>query len=94
MRSLKHRGLARSLGYVEGSDCLEGFAITDSGRSVLENPEYTIPPPPGAEIAGEGPPSLFGGYEQAMRSTPGGVDVEGGRRRGSLEGTPRDRSAA
>ncbi len=67
MKALQHRGLARSLGYLENSDCLEGFQITDNGQAVLEDPDYVIPPPPGAEIAGVGPPPLFGAYEQAMR---------------------------
>ena len=94
MKALQHRGLATSLGYLEGSDCLEGFQITDSGQAVLEDPDLIIPPPPGAEIAGVGPPPLFGAYEAAMRAS-GDVAVEGGlQRRSSLEQAPNDRSKA
>jgi hypothetical protein len=76
MKSLQHRGLATSLGYLEGSDCLEGFQITDNGQAVLEDPDLIIPPPAGAEIAGQGPPSLMSGYEQAMRDA-GAVEKVG-----------------
>jgi hypothetical protein len=67
MKSLQHRGLAVSLGYLAESDCLEGFQITTAGQDVLADPDHIIPPPAGAEIAGQGPPSLMSGYEQAMR---------------------------
>lgn len=91
MKALQSRGLANSLGHFEDSDCLEGFEITDAGREALADPDYVIPPPPGAEVAGVGPPSIFGAYEAAMRAS-GDVAVEGGRRRSSLEDISRDRS--
>jgi len=73
---------------------LEGFQITPAGQDVLADPDHIIPPPAGTEVAGVGPPPLFGAYEQAMRSS-GAVDVEGGQRRvSSLEQAPNDRSKA
>jgi hypothetical protein len=78
MKSLERQGLAVSLGYLEGSDCLEGFQITDAGVAVLENPDHVIPPPAGAIEAGVGPPSLMSGYEQAMRDA-GAVETIGKR---------------
>jgi hypothetical protein len=76
MKSLQHRGLAVSLGYLEESDCLEGFQITPAGQDVLADPDHIIPPPAGAEVAGVGPPPLFGAYEQAMRDA-GAVETIG-----------------
>lgn len=76
MKALEGRGLACSLGYLEGSDCLEGFEITDAGVAALEDPDYVIPPPADALDAGVGPPSLMSGYEQAMRDA-GAVETIG-----------------